>query len=246
MKAQHQGRPKSVTRDVTTNVTTKEKTCMTSGKRLALALGIGMVTLLASLSAQAQYAPPPQYGSPPPPYGAPPPPYYPPPPPPQYGVYRAGLTLGFGLGAGAVLASNCGDICGAAGAGEFHIGVMLNPRMAVMGDFWLNIHPWSIDGVSGQTLHSISTAAIQYWATPQLWIKGGAGLGRMQIRSDDYYGYSYAIGDETGFAVMAAGGFEIMQAPNFALDLQLRFGHGFYSGGGDVNNFAFMVGFNWY
>ena len=202
---------------------------MTSGKRLALALGIGIVTLLASLSAEAQYGPPP--------------PYYPPPPPAQVGVYRGGLTLGFGVGVGGISASNCDEICGAAGAGEFHIGAMLNPRMALMGDFWVNVHPWTIGGESGQTIHNISTLAVQYWATPQLWLKGGAGFGRMQIQSD-FDGYTF--GDETGFAVMGAGGFEIMQAPTFALDLQLRFGHGFYSGGGDVNAFAFMVGFNWY
>jgi hypothetical protein len=218
-------------------LTTKEN-CMTSGKRLALALGIGIVTLLGSLpAAQAQYAaPPPQY--------APPPPYYPPPPPPR-GVYRGGLLIGFGIGAGDIQASNCGDVCGGAGAGEFHIGAMLNPRLALMGDFWINIHPWTIGGVSGQTIHDINTFALQYWATDQLWVKGGAGFGRMQLQTNDAYS-GYTFGDETGFALMGAGGFEVVQSVNFALDLQLRVGHGFYSGGGDVNSFSFLVGFNWY
>jgi hypothetical protein len=51
---------------------------------------------------------------------------------------------------------------------------------------------------------------------------------------------------ESGFAIMGALGVEVVQSYNFALDLQGRFGHGFYSQGGDVNNFAFMVGVNWY
>ena len=53
---------------------------MTSGKRLAVAIGIAMLTAFGSLSAaQAQYAPRP---------------YYAPPPPPPRGVYRSGLVFG--------------------------------------------------------------------------------------------------------------------------------------------------------
>ena len=40
-----------------------------------------------------------------------------------------------------------------------------------------------------------------------------------------------------------------MQAYNFALDIQARIGNGFYSHAGNsfsVQNYALMVGFNWY
>jgi hypothetical protein len=198
---------------------------MTSAKSLALAFGITLATLLSTASsAQAQYG-------------------YPPPPPPR-GYYRHGFLLGFGVGGGGLSASNCGTPCGGGFAGEFHIGGMVNPRLAIMGDFWGVFHPWDLGGgYSATTAHTISTFAVQYWVTPIVWLKGGGGFGRMQL-IDDSGGAT--LGDETGFAITAAGGVEIVQSANFALDLQLRFGHGFYSGGGDVDNYAFMVGFNWY
>jgi hypothetical protein len=199
---------------------------MTSGKRLAIAVGIGMLSAFASLStAQAQYGPRPYYGA-----------------PPSRGVYRSGLVLGGSLGVGAISASNCDPFCGGAGMIEGHIGGMLNPRLALMGDFWGSAHPWTdAYGSSGTTYHGIYTLAAQYWATDILRLKGGAGFGQMEV------GYDGAPNNsESGFAIMGAIGVEVVQSYNFALDLQGRFGHGFYSQGGDVNNFGFMVGVNWY
>jgi len=198
---------------------------MKSAKSLALAFGIMATTLLAGASsAQAQYG-------------------YPPPPPPQ-GFYRSGLVLGFGVGGGSISADNCGDVCGGGFSGEFHIGGMINPRLALMGDFWGVFHPWDFGGYSATTAHSISSFALQYWVTPIVWLKGGMGIGRMQLIDESSGGVTF--GDETGFALMGGAGVEVVQIGNFALDLQLRLGHGFYSEGGDVNSVAFMVGLNWY
>ena len=200
---------------------------VSSGKRVAVGVGIAMLALMGSLSeAHAQY-------------GAPPP-YYPPPAP--RGVYRSGLILGGSLGAGSISAEACGTVCGAAFMGEVHIGGMLNPRLALMGDFWLGARGWSDPTIGdGSTIHNIDTLALQYWAADILWIKGGVGFGHMQL--SDVIG---TFGDETGLAVMGAIGLEVLQSYNTTLDLQLRAGHGFYSEGGDVNNFALMIGFNWY
>ena len=201
---------------------------MTSGKRLAVAIGIAMLTAFGSLSAaQAQYAPRP---------------YYPPPPPPPRGMYRSGLVIGGSVGAGAISAVNCDLYCGGAGMFEGHLGGMLNPRLALMGEIWASAHPWDDGMGTGTTYHGIYTIAAQYWATDILWVKGGAGFGQMQL------GYDGAIqtNDESGFAIMAAGGVEVLQSYNFALDIQARFGHGFYSQGGDVNNFGLLIGVNWY
>ena len=38
---------------------------------------------------------------------------------------------------------NCVSVCGGAGMGELHIGGMLNPRLALMGDFWLAARNWT-------------------------------------------------------------------------------------------------------
>src|SRR4051794_25934996 len=93
-----------------------------------LILGLATIAILGSATvAHAQYqAPPPGYYAPPPRYA------YPPPPSPRYGMYRSGLVFGVGLGFGGIAAQDCGDICGPAGAFEFHIGGMLNPRLALM------------------------------------------------------------------------------------------------------------------
>jgi hypothetical protein len=200
---------------------------MTSGKRLAVAAGIGLVTLFGSLSAaEAQYRQRPYYGAP---------------PPARYGVYRDGLTLGGALGLGAILSDNCGPYCGAAGMFEGHIGGMLTPRVALMGDFWGSGHRWDDGAGTGTTYHGLYTLAVQYWATNILWLKGGIGFAQLN------YGYDGTVTpDENGPGMMGAIGVEVVQGPSFALDLQFRFGHGFYDLGPDVNNVGFMVGLNWY
>jgi hypothetical protein len=210
-------------------------------KALVAGIGIALLTLLGSISvAQAQYGPPPQ--------GYPPPPYYPPPPPP-HGVYRSGLVYGFSLGVGGLSLPDCGDVCGAVGMAEFHIGGMVGPRLAIMGDFWEGFRYFSDSNLgNGETYNGVYTLAAQYWLTDQLWVKGGVGFGRIQIDSDDA---NEVVDDETGFAFMLAAGIEIVQSYNFAVDLQLRYGNIAYSseangGAGDTNTFGFMVGFNWY
>jgi hypothetical protein len=196
-------------------------------KSLVGKVGIVLALLIGSVSvAHAQY---------PPPYG-PPPGYYGP-----RGVYRNGLVIGFGAGIGGISASDCGDVCGVVGSGEFHIGGMLNPRLALVADFWANLR--NSASIDATVWNGIYTGALQYWLTDMFWLKGGMGLGHMQLTDN---ASSVAFGDEWGFALMGAGGVEVMQSPNFALDLQARLGHGFFSQGGDVNSFAFMVGLNWY
>jgi hypothetical protein len=200
-------------------------------------LGLGLATLVllgllgSGAVAQAQYyqqAPPPGYG-------------YPPPPPPRYGMYRSGLVFGAALGIGGISAQDCGDTCGAGFAFELHLGGMVTPVFALMGDVWVNTH--SIPDSDGTLVHTIYTVAGQYWVTDKLWLKGGIGGGDIQIASkSDNFAYT----DENGLAVMAAGGFELLQVDNFALDAQLRLGHGFYSQGGDATNWAIMIGANWY
>jgi hypothetical protein len=202
-------------------VTAKEIN-MTSGKRFAIAIGIGLLTAFGSLSAAHA-----QYG-----YGAPP-----------RGVYRQGLVIGASLGGGDMASQNCGPYCGGSGMIEGHIGGMLNPRLALMADLFAAIHPWD-DGVyTGQTYNGIYTLALQYWVTDIIWLKGGMGFAHLQY---GYDGTGASLGDESAFALMGAGGVEILQSYNFAVDLQFRIGNGFYSQGPDITNYAFMIGVNWY
>jgi hypothetical protein len=50
------------------------------------------------------------------------------------------------------------------------------------------------------------------------------------------------------FSRLVHGTVKVLQSYNFALDLQLRAGNGFYdrSQGGNAQNYTLMVGFNWY
>ena len=205
---------------------------MTSGKRLAVAIGIGLLTVFGSVSAaHAQYRARPYYG---------------PPPSGPRGVYRSGLVLGGAIGPGVTSGPNCFSLCGFAGMGELHIGGMLNPRLALVGDVFAAARYWD-DAVAGQTsaYSSIWTIGLQYWATNIIWLKGGFGWSNLQINDENTPGVSYNFSDEWGLGIMGAAGIEVVQSYNFALDLQLRAGHLFLDGG-DLNQVAFLIGINWY
>src|SRR5262249_27714128 len=150
-----------------------------------------------------------QYRQPPPPGYGPPPGYYPPPPPAApRGMYREGLVLGLGLGAGALAAGEgCLDFCGGALALYGDIGAMINPRMGIVFDAWLNDHP--VPNTDSSALNGIYSGALKLFLNDFFWLQGGVGFAR----------YSDPFGDDSGFAIMGAGGIEILQANNFALDL---------------------------
>jgi hypothetical protein len=195
-----------------------------------IVLGLAAAVLLGSSSkASAQY-----YGRPR--YYAPAPAYYPP------SSYRNGLVLGGSIGFGGLIADQCGDLCGSGLSLEGHIGGMLNPQAALMFDVWTVIHP--IPNTDGDTTSTLYTGALQFWLTPILWLKGGIGLGNTQISSNSVG----TITDATAFAIMGGAGVELVQRGPFALDLQGRVGHTFFSNndGGPITQYAFMIGFNWY
>ena len=211
---------------------------MSHRRTLSIALGLGIVlaTVLGTTSAaQAQYAPG----------------YYPPPPPPPRGVYRGGLIWGFAVGPGDFTYSQCLGLCGFAPMAEGHIGGMIAPRLALMGDFWAGVHYfsslYSYSG-SGETWNGVYTLAAQYWLNDIIWVKGGLGFGYITLSTNDY---AYSSISDSGFAFLLAGGVEIFQAFNFTMDLQLRYGNVAYTdsshgGPGDTSMFGALIGFNWY
>ena len=206
---------------------------MTSGKRLAVAVGIGLLTVFGSVSAaHAQYRGQRPY------YGAPPPAYS--------GVYRSGLTFGGSLGLGIIDGPNCTTVCGGAFMVAGHIGGMLNPRLALVGDAWLGARYFNDPVIgNGSTYNSIWTIALQYWVHNIIWLKGGLGWANLQINDENTAGVSYNYSDEWGLGITGAAGVEVVQSYNFALDLQLRAGHLFLDGG-DLNQVGALIGINWY
>jgi hypothetical protein len=190
------------------------------------------------------YQPPPGYGQPqpqpyyPPGYGygqpAPyPPPMYPPPPPPR--LERHGLILGIGVGFGGVTAKNCPN-CGGGFAGEFHLGAMITPRFGLMYDVSTVVHP--VDSLGTDLTNTTHTLAGQLWLTNLFWVKGGFGLGQIELNDGTFNG-------QTASAFLVAAGIEVVQSTWFALDVQGRLTYAAYDGGGATNGLV-LLGFNWY
>jgi len=189
-----------------------------------------------SASAQDPAQPPPPSTAqppPPPPGGA----YYTPPPP----DYRTGWNFGFGLGGGDISCE--GETCdGVTEAGSLTIqgGMMLQPRLRVLGDIWVMGHKED----NFTLTHSIVTGGLQYWLLNRLWLRGGIGVASAKLKYD---GIFVDVEDRTENVLGISGGigFEAYSKKSFALDVELRGGTGFYD---DVkaHNAAFNVGVTWY
>jgi hypothetical protein len=151
---------------------------------------------------------------------------------------RDGFLIGFGLGGGAIV-PDCNGCESLDGPGvEIHIGGMLTPQVGLMFDTSVVVASFD-DGSSIN--HNVYALAVQYWASPRFWLKGGLGLG--QLSADDSSGSRVLVSDQQ-LALLGALGYEVYQGRSFALDLSLRLGIVKYEA--TVTNVAFMLGFNWY
>ena len=180
--------------------------------------------------------------------------YGPPPVPGGFHNRTGRLTWGFGVGIGGMSDSGgriaC-DNCSYNPASleiDGHIGGMLSPRLALMVEAQGNAQTLQLngDGSTDTLTQSTLMGAVQFWVTPQFWIKGGLGFAHLDVSNDNYYG-SIVSPVSDGFAVMGAAGFELMSARNFAIDLQARLIEGSYDGINDhVTSGTIGVGFDWY
>jgi hypothetical protein len=170
---------------------------------------------------------------------------------------RAGrLAWGFSLGLGymnengqSITCSGC-DAQPVTGEADFHIGGMIGPRMAILFELQGNAQQIALDPNTDVTLtQTLVMGAVQYWLTPQLWLKGGIGFAHLDF-NDNLAGVSYSA-PSTGLGLMGGIGFELMSARNFALDLQGRLTEGSYSGmnstlNDHITSGTIGVGLNWY
>jgi len=215
---------------------------------LAAALALCLLTV-SQAHAQPGYPPPPpppagggQGYQPGPPVGAPGAPGF---------FQRRGLTIGFGVGVGGMTAESGPIECigcdyePIAGGFDFHIGGMLNPRLALLFEIWGTGQAVDAGGTT-ILLQTFGMVAIQYWVTPQLWLKGGLGGAQLSYSYDtEYESDSQEI--DTGGAIMGAVGYEVMSGRRFAMDIQLRLGSGSYDGINEqINAGTIGVGFNWF
>ncbi|HET6610496.1 MAG TPA: hypothetical protein VFG83_00830 [Kofleriaceae bacterium] len=165
---------------------------------------------------------------------------------------RQGWTAGAGLGFGG-LDTDSGvldcfecDYDPTAVGLNAHLGYMINPRVQLLGEVWAQFQQIDVDGY-GIGYQSMVLAAIQFWALPQLWLKGGLGVATLGVTYDD--GYDEELAE--GAALMLAAGYEVYSAPDFAVDLELRVGAGSYpdadNGFGDsAQSVMLSLGFDFY
>lgn len=163
---------------------------------------------------------------------------------------RAGrLAFGFGVGlggmhddTGSITCSSC-NFNPLAFEGDFHLGGMVNPRLALLFEAQVNSQLVDSNRIDGDVFLNQGAAmfAAQFWLIPQLWIKGGVGFASLQV--DDNY-FTTEVGN--GGALMAAAGVELLSARNFALELQARIIEGLYSHDYRVTSGTVGVGLSWY
>lgn len=187
--------------------------------------------------------------------------YGPPPPAPLPGGFhnRMGrLAWGFSLGlgnmsdrGGDIDCLNC-DYSPLAGEGSVHIGGFISPRLAILGEGQVNVQTLANDSFTGDTTTLSQAAlvlAVQYWATPQLWLKGGLGVASLQV-DRSYYGDGFVDESsvpENGGAVLLGVGYELLSARAFSVDLQGRILVGSYEGlDNQITASSIGVGINWF
>ena len=202
---------------------------MTSGKRLAFAIGIGLITTFASLSAaEAQYG------------------YPPPPPGPAASTAAASCSA-----ARSVSASSTGPTasasCGGAFMVEGHIGGMLNPRLALMGT------AGSARATSTTPLIGTGSTYNRFWTfnAAVLGDRHHLAQGRHRVRS---ICRSTSITTRSTSRVRRRERAARSWARRASRSCSRTTGRSICrsaratpsTDGGDLNNLAFMVGINWY
>jgi hypothetical protein len=174
-------------------------------------------------------APPPMQPQPPPPPGYPPAGYQPAayqPPPPPPGPIRDGFTVGVDIGFGFTTFSGDTEADSEAGLSGLNLslGGFINPKLAVLfrlsgTSFWLDT---GFDE-SIQFSNIFVGGQVQYYAMPQLFVGGGAGLGVFGAFFEDE-------SDSTnGFAVNARVGYDVSQSSGSAWQVALEITPSFYS-----------------
>jgi len=169
---------------------------------------------------------------------------------------RAGaLAWGIGAGLGGMSDNGADVACNGcnynplAGEFDFHIGGMVNHRMAILFEFQVNGQTIEADAGGSQTLEQAAfMGAIQYWLTPIIWIKGGLGVTRLIVDDSDFGQVSPA---SSGVSLLGSAGVELLSGRRFALDLQGRIITAQYNGSTDgfsdrITSGTIGVGLNWY
>jgi hypothetical protein len=155
---------------------------------------------------------------------------------------RSGLVLGASIDGGNLgCQTKSGDDCGngthAAGGLSVHVGLMVGPRLAILGEAWAMAH--TEDSLTAT--QALATANVRAWLTPRLWLQGGVGAARSKISYDSSL-FMVSSTSATVPAIAAAIGLELVHSSSFGLDVELRGGSGLYRDDVRIYNAALGVG----
>lgn len=159
---------------------------------------------------------------------------------------RSGLVLGASLDGGNMgCQTKNGDDCGngmhEAGGFSVHAGLMVGPRLAILGEAWGMAH--TEDSLTAT--QALATANVRAWLAPRLWLQGGVGVARSKISYDSSL-FMASSTSSTVPAVAAAIGLELVHSPAFGLDVELRGGSGLYRDDVRIYNAALGVGVSFF
>jgi hypothetical protein len=159
---------------------------------------------------------------------------------------RSGLVLGASVDGGNLgCQTKSGDDCGngthAAGGLSVHVGMMVGPRLAILGEAWGMAH--TEDSLTAT--QALATANVRAWLTRRLWLQGGVGVARSKISYDSSL-FMVSSTSSTVPAVAVAVGLELVHSPGFGLDVELRGGSGVYRDDVRIYNAALGVGVSFF
>lgn len=153
-----------------------------------------------------------------------------------------GWHIGFGFGGGSAAVSVDGEGSSTregGGAGNFRIGVPINEKVSI----GLESNAWVKSENNVTISFNAATAAVSFFPSEGLVLRGGLGLGRTTLSASS--GGTTATVSESGFGANAGIGYEFRLARTFALGPQVDFGLATFDGG-KANWVNFGLQFNWY
>jgi hypothetical protein len=166
------------------------------------------------------------------------------PPPGSSLPVRQGLILGGSLGGGVMYqacsssSTDCTNSLGG-GAGEVHLGGMLSPTIAIMGEVAAMVSNTDVFGL--QYAHVTLAAVARAYFANRFFVEGGVGFGHVELQ--DSNGNTLAS-NQTAFSLTVSGGVELIQAWHWDLNLNLREVSTFYNP--SLHNLSFNVAIDWF
>lgn len=145
---------------------------------------------------------------------------------------RFGVFGGVGLNGGHISCEGdgCGDDFRKAGGADAHVGWLFNEKVGLMLDLWGMTSKENDVTIS----YIAATVNVRYWVAPILWLQGGLGYGRANVKVETPIGDFEGQTDDVPVAQIGIG-VEVVRGTNWALDVQAKVAQGTSTDDNDSN-----------